>query len=172
MYKYHVKKRSRTRFTFRFLGGVIILISALQIVLFVMGYGRGYKIGNIFAFLLMLYGIYIFINSFRANAYDMDFEFNEDNFVVNTKWGKRTHKYGDVLDISQVIPENEMIYSILHITVDKKNYVIPFSYKKEVADTIYTYVNDRVIAEKLKDDIEEKDNLDNKEASEKTEGEA
>ena len=65
-----------------------------------------------------------------------------------------------------------MIYSILHITVDKKNYVIPFSYKKEVADTIYTYVNDRVIAEKLKDDIEEKENLDNKEASEKTEGEA
>ena len=43
---------------------------------------------------------------------------------------------------------------------------------REVADTIYTYVNDRVIAEKLKDDIEEKENLDNKEASEKTEGEA
>ena len=119
-----------------------------------MGYGRSYKIGNIIAFILMLYGIYIFINSFRANAYDMDFEFNDENFVVHTKWGDRTHKYGDVDDISHVIPENEMIYSILHISVDKKNYVIPFSYKKEVADTIYTYVNDRVIAEKLSENIE------------------
>jgi len=154
MYRYHVNKRGRTRFTFRFLGLVIILISALQVVLFVMGYGRSYKIGNIIAFILMLYGIYIFINSFRANAYDMDFEFNDENFVVHTKWGDRTHKYGDVDDISHVIPENEMIYSILHISVDKKNYVIPFSYKKEVADTIYTYVNDRVIAEKLSENIE------------------
>ncbi|SEP76592.1 hypothetical protein SAMN02910369_00577 [Lachnospiraceae bacterium NE2001] len=119
-----------------------------------MGYGRSYKIGNIIAFILMLYGIYIFVNSFRANAYDMDFEFNDENFVVHTKWGVRTHKYGDVDDISHVIPENENIYSLLHITVDKKNYVIPFSYKKEVADTIYTYVNDRVIAEKLSEDIE------------------
>jgi hypothetical protein len=56
-----------------------------------------------------------------------------------------------VNDVSHVIPENENLYSLIHISVKNKDYVLPFSYKKEVADKIYTYVNDRVIAKKLED---------------------
>ena len=149
MYNYHVRKRRRTRYTYRFAGIVIMMVCISQVVMFVMGYGHAYKIGTILAFGFALYGFYLFINSFRAGAYDIDYEFRDEDFIVHTKWGDRHYTYGDVNDISQVMPENENIYSLIHISVKRADYVLPFSYKKEVADKIYTYVNDRVMAEKL-----------------------
>ena len=154
MYNYHVKKKRRTRYTYRFVGFAIALVCISQVIMFFMGYGRSYKIGTFVAFAFMIYGIYLFISSFRAGAYDIDYEFRDEDFVVHTRWGVKTYSYSDVSDISQVIPENEMIYSLIHISVLKDDYVIPFSYKKDVADTIYTYINDRVTSSKLNEEIE------------------
>ncbi len=156
MINYHVKKKRSTRYTYRFVGASIALLCSSQVIMFFMGYGRSYKIGTMIAFVFTLYGLYLFFNSFRAGAYDIDYEFRDEDFVVHTKWGDRTYSYGDVDDISHVIPENEFLYSLIHISVKRKDYVLPFSYKKEVADKIYTYINDRVISQKL-DDMEKEE---------------
>jgi hypothetical protein len=151
MINYHVKKKRRTRYTYRFVGISIAFLCASQVVMFIMGYGRTHKIATILCFAFALYGLFLFVNSFRAGAYDADYEFRDEDFIVHTKWGDRHYTYGDVNDVSHVIPENENLYSLIHISVKNKDYVLPFSYKKEVADKIYTYVNDRVIAKKLED---------------------
>ena len=151
MINYHVRKKRRTRYTYRFVGISIAFLCSSQVVLYFMGYGHSHKFATILCFAFALYGLFLFFNSFRAGAYDTDYEFRDEDFVVHTKWGDRHYTYGDVNDISHVIPENENLYSLIHISVKNKDYVLPFSYKKEVADKIYTFVNDRVIAKKLED---------------------
>ena len=84
MYNYHVRKRRRTRYTYRFAGIVIMMVCISQVVMFVMGYGHAYKIGTILAFGFALYGFYLFINSFRAGAYDIDYEFRDDDLKMKT----------------------------------------------------------------------------------------
>ena len=143
MINYHVRKSKRTRFTYRFLGFVVMLVCSSQVIMFIMGYGQSHKLGTIFAFALLMYGIYLFINSFRAGAYDIDYEFRDTDFTVHTKYGDRVYQYTDITGLSHVIPENELIYSLIHINVGKKDYILPFSLKKEVADKIYNFLEER-----------------------------
>lgn len=177
---YHVKKSRRTRFTYRFVGISIFVLCGSQVVLFAMGYGQTHKIATFIAFAFALYGAYIFINSFRGSAYDIDYEFREKEFVVHTKYGDKTYTYEQITDLNQIIPENEFLYSIIQIYVGKKQYILPFSYKKEVADKIYAFLNERVttrtilsenlealIAESKKEQAEKKELEDkNKEVKE------
>lgn len=156
MLNYHVKKRKRTRYTLRIVGFVTILVCMSQIIAFIMGYGQGYKIGTFIAFILCLYGFYLFFNSFRSAAYDIDYEFNQDDFVIHTRYGDKRHTYDEIGDLNQIIPENDLFYSMIQITIGKKQYLLPFSYKKEVADKIYMFLNERVTTKTLELDIEEK----------------
>ena len=156
MLNYHVKKRKRTRYTLRIVGFVTVVVCLSQIIAFIMGYGRGYKIGTFIAFILCLYGFYLFFNSFRSAAYDIDYEFNQDDFVIHTRYGDKRHTYDEIGDLNQIIPENDLFYSMIQITIGKKQYLLPFSYKKEVADKIYMFLNERVTTKTLELDIEEK----------------
>ena len=155
MLNYHVRKNRRTRYTLRIVGFTTILVCMSQIVAFLMGYGRGYKIGTFIAFALCMYGFYLFFNSFRSGAYDIDYEFNHDYFIIHTKYGDRKHTYDEIGDLNQIIPENEALYSIIQITIGKKQYLLPFSYKKELADQIYTFLNERITSQTLGLDSEE-----------------
>ncbi|MCR5543365.1 MAG: hypothetical protein K6F55_04375 [Eubacterium sp.] len=149
MINYHVKKKRRTRYTFRFVGLAITVICMSQIVAFVIGYGQNHKFGTFIAGLFCLYGIYLFLNSFRSGAYDIDYEFRDADFVIHTRYGDKVHKYSDITDMNQVIPENEMVYSLIQIVIGKKQYILPFSYKKEVADKLYAFLNERVVTQTL-----------------------
>ena len=149
MLTYHVKKKKRTRYTYRFVALGILLVCGSQIVMFFMGYGRAHMFGNIIAFLFAAYAVYLFMSSFRNNAYDTDYEFQPDHFVVHAKHGDLKYRYSDITDLSQIIPENDVIYSIIHITVERKSFILPFSYKKELADKIYAFLNERMTSQKL-----------------------
>ncbi|MBR6403701.1 MAG: hypothetical protein IKS48_10000 [Eubacterium sp.] len=146
---YHVKKSRKTRYTYRFVGLAIVFVCVTQIVAFLMGYGHTHKIGTFFAFAFTMYGIYLFMNSFRSGAYDIDYEFKENEFIVHTKYGKKTYSYDQITDLNQIIPENELFYSIIQITVETKQFILPFSYKKEVADKIYAFLNERITTSTL-----------------------
>ena len=136
-----------------------------------MGYGG--RFAAILAGLFAIYGVYIFIYSFRASAYDMDFEFGEDDFTVKSVYGAKKYSYDEVTGLDQIIPENEMLYSIIHLNVGKKSFIIPFSYKKEVADQIYTYLNERVTTKTLEKNVEvEIKPADEEETEKKVEKEA
>ena len=120
-----------------------------------MGYGG--RVAAILAGLFAIYGLYIFIYSFRAGAYDMDYEFGEEEMTVKSRYGSKSYTYDQITGLDQIIPENELLYSIIHITIDKKDFIIPFSYKKEVADQIYTFLNERVTTKTLEKDVEKDD---------------
>lgn len=143
MINYHVKKSKRTRLTYRLLGIVVIIVCASQVVMFILGYGRSHKLGTILAFALLIYGIYLFINSFRPGAYNMDYEFRDTDFTVHTRYGDKVYKYSDITNLSHIIPENEILYSLIHITIGKTDYVLPFSLKKDVAEKIYNFLDER-----------------------------
>ena len=162
MINYHVKKKRRTRYTLRIVGFATVLVCMSQVFMFIMGYGRGYKISTFICMLLSIYGFYLFFNSFRSAAYDIDYEFNQDDFVIHTKYGDKRHTYDEIGDLNQIIPENEMYYSIIQITIGRKQYILPFSYKKEVADKIYSFLNERVTTKTLELDVEPASDEDSK----------
>ena len=56
-------------------------------------------------------------------------------------------------DVSLVVPENELLYSIILIRAGKKKYLIPFSYKKEACDAIYSHLMARVTVKDLEAEI-------------------
>ena len=110
MINYHVRKKRRTRYTYRFVGISIAFLCSSQVVLFFMGYGHSHKFATILCFAFALYGLFLFFNSFRAGAYDTDYEFRDEDFVVHTKWGDRHYTYGDVNDKKYV---KELIFDLL-----------------------------------------------------------
>ncbi len=164
MINYHVKKSKRTRFTYRFLGFVVILVCTSQVVMFIMGYGQNHKLGTIFAFALLLYGIYLFINSFRPGAYDMDYQFREEDFTVHTRYGDKVYQYSDITNLSHIIPENELLYSLIHISIGKTNYILPFSLKKDLASQLYSFLGKKTGLgdDSIISDAEERDNENDK----------
>ena len=137
------------------IGFTVTLVCLTQIAGFIMGYGG--RFAAILAGLFALYGIYIFGYSFRSAAYDMDYEFGEDEFTVKSIYGAKKYTYDEITGLDQIIPENEMIYSIIHVNVGKKSFIIPFSYKKNVADQIFKYLNERVTTKTLEKDVEKDD---------------
>jgi len=149
MLKYHVKKPRRRRYTYRIMGLVLMLVCGTEVVMLAMGYGRGHILGGIICILLLMYGFYLLAYSFKSTSYDIDYEFNEDKMIVHTHYGDKTYAYSEIDDVNQIIPENELIYSLIHITIGKTSYLLPFSYKKEVSDTIYKFLNERVTSQKL-----------------------
>ena len=148
-------------------GFTIVLVCLTQVAGFVMGYGG--RFAAILAGLFAIYGIYIFIYSFRASAYDMDYEFGEDEFTVKSVYGAKNYSYDEVTGLDQIIPENEMLYSIIHLNVGKKSFIIPFSYKKEVADQIFTFLNERITTKTLEKDVQASTGTSEKEESKEIE---
>jgi hypothetical protein len=154
MITYSVKKNKRTRYTFRLTGIFFILIPLIQFILFFRGYGRKHIIGMFLCLLIFIYGIYLIVHSFKKTSYDIQYEFRDEDFSVLSRKGETKYSYSQVDDISLIVPENEMVYSIIHLTAGKDDFVIPFSYKKEFCDRLYTYVNERVTAAKLEQEID------------------
>lgn len=140
MINYTVKKSKKTRISYRIAAAMIMLVPAMQISLYIYGYGRKRYLVLILCAMLFLYGIYLLIHTFRKTEYDITYHFGEDKITVDHRWGCDEYTYDQVTDVSQIIPEDERFYSIIHLTVGKEHYVIPFSYKKETADQIYEYL--------------------------------
>ena len=138
MVNYHIRKRKRTRYTFRLVGFAIAALCGSQVAMFFMGYGKNHKIGTFFAALFFLYGGYLFINSFKPRFYDTDYEFKENDFTVKMHRGEKTFAYSDITDLNMIIPQNENIYSIVQIVVGREQFLLPFTLKKAVADQIYS----------------------------------
>lgn len=155
MITYTVRKNKRTRFTFRLVGIFIMLVTLSQIILFILGYGRKHIFGTILCGILLIYGIYLMFHSFRKTAYDITYEFGDEELSIRHHRGKSVYTYDQVTDVSLVVPENEMIYSIIHLVIGKEDYVIPFSYKKEFCDKVYAFLNERVTAKQVQEETDD-----------------
>ena len=152
MITYTVKKNKQSRVSFRIAAAIIMLIPAMQIGLFIFGYGREHKIVLIVCIFLFLYGIYLLIHTFRKNQYDHIYTFDDEAMHVKHKYGEDTIPYSDIIDVNQIIPENENLYSIIQVKTEKEQYVIPFSFKKEMADKVYKTLLEHVTISALKEE--------------------
>ena len=145
--KYTVKKNRKNRTAFRLLGAICLLVGALQICMLIIGYGRERIIGNIICIFIMLYGAYLFFSTFKKQYYDITYYFNDNDITIEHKYGKTIYSYEDVNDVSVVVPDEEMLCYMLHLKIKNDNFVIPFTFKKDLCEKIYNHINSRISTE-------------------------
>ena len=153
MIRYHVKRNKKSRNTLRYLGVFLFVFGAFLLYLFFSGMAAKHVFGAIIGALIGLYGIYLFIHTFEEDKYDIDYEFGDTEMTVKHVRGETVYTYDQIDDVSLIIPENEMIYSLIFIRAGKK-YLIPFSYKKDACDQIYKHLTSRVTEKRLQEEIE------------------
>ncbi|GEM_PF-209612 len=153
MVRYTVKKRKKTRLTLRILGFFLAGFFGGMVALFFMGKYHGHYIALVFFMLLTLYGIALIAHTFSKTAYDITYEFDVDDFTIKSWRGEKTYPYNVIRDLNHIVPENENIYSIIHFYIGKENYLLPFSYRKELADQMYIFLNERVTSAILGEDL-------------------
>ena len=148
-YRYNVKRRARRRITYRILGIVMALLCLSPFIPFFMGYGKGHIVGLICCGIFALYGIYLFCYSFSNGMYDISFVFNENDFIVKNKKGENTHFYSEISKLDHIVPDNENVYSIIHMVLNGESIIIPFTLKKSTCDTLYSFLMEKVTIEDM-----------------------
>ncbi|MBQ9200371.1 MAG: hypothetical protein IJ141_09365 [Lachnospiraceae bacterium] len=143
-FTYDVQKRKANRISYRILGSIFMLISALQVVTLFKALSRHPMLTMIFAVMLFSYGLYLFAMSFRRQAYNITYKFSEDGMLVKHRYGETMYSFDDIEFITMVIPDDSLIYYILNIKAGRDIYTIPFTNKKEFCEKIYDFVNERI----------------------------
>lgn len=143
-YNYTVQKRKANRISYRILGVVFLAITILQFITLIRGYANHIAISTLFAFILGLYGTYLFLMSFRRQAFDISYRFDDSGMLVTHKYGETFYSYEDIEFITMVIPDESLIYYMLNIKAKKDVYTIPFTNKQEYCEKIYEFVNSKI----------------------------
>lgn len=143
-YTYAVQKRKSNRLTYRMLGIIFIVVAGLRLVTLLQGYGKYLVLTGIFVTLIGMYGIYLFIMSFRKQAYDITYRFDENGMKVTHRYGETNYTFDDIDFITMVIADENQIFYMLNIKAKKDVYTIPFTMKKDYAEAIYEFVNSRI----------------------------
>lgn len=153
MITYSVKKNKRTRMTFRLFGLFLVSFALLMVVPMIMGYEHHKVFTVIISILFGMYGIILIIHSYGKTSYDITYEFRQDDMLVKHRWGETVYRYEDFTDLSLITPDNPSVYSIINIRIGKESFIIPFSFKQEFCDKVYTFLNERMTVKMLEDDL-------------------
>ncbi|MDD6328870.1 MAG: hypothetical protein PUA62_10550 [Lachnospiraceae bacterium] len=143
-YTYTVPKRRANRVSYRILGGVFVAISVLQFVLLTTNHIKHMLLTFMFAFVLMVYGLYLITSSFRKQAFDITYRFDDKGMLVTHRYGAKQYSFDDIEFITMVIPDASLIYYMLNIKAGRDIYTIPFTMKKDYCEAIYEFVNNRI----------------------------
>ncbi len=143
-YTYKVAKRKANRLSYRILGIIFAIVTILQFYLLMRGYAKHPMITGMFMVFLGFYGVYLIRMSFRKQAFDMTYRFDEDGLKVTHRYGEIQYTFDDIEFVTMVIADENMIFYILNVKAGKDVYTIPFTNKKELCETIYEFVNSRI----------------------------
>lgn len=143
-YTYTVNKRKANRLSYRILGIIFLAVAILQGIILFKGYAKHIFITALFAFLLGWYGLYLTRMSFRKQAFNITYVFDEDGLLVKHRYGEKRYGFDVIEFITMVIPDASMIFYMLNIKAGRDVYTIPFTMKKELCETIYEFVNSRI----------------------------
>lgn len=152
-YTYTVNKRKSNRISYRVLGIIFLTVTVLQCIILFRGYANYVYITALFALVLGCYGIYLVRMSFRKQAFNITYVFNEEGLSVNHKYGDKKYTFDDIEFITMVIADQSMIFYVLNIKAGKDIYTIPFTMKRELCEKIYEFVNSRIKHEEDATDI-------------------
>ena len=143
-FTYDVKKRKANRISYRILGIIFTLIASLQCITLYKNLSKHPMLTMVFAVMLGTYGLYLFIMSFRRQAYDITYKFSEEGMLVKHRYGESMYTFDDIEFITMIIPDESLIYYILNIKAKKDIYTIPFTNKREFCEKLYDFVNERI----------------------------
>ena len=142
--RYHVKKNKMTRISYRMVGILFILVAVAQIFA-VMHMQKGSRVLlGMMAVFLIFYGGYLFKMSFRRQAYDMVYEFEEAGMVLHFHNGEEKVPYAEIEDIEIMAPDPNLPYRIIRIKIKGIHYVLPFADNIELCEKIFQYVYARM----------------------------
>lgn len=143
-YTYTVNKNKANRISYRILGSVFTVVTVLQCIVLFKGYAKHPMLTAIFVLLLGAYGIYMIRMSFRKQAFNITYVFDENGMTVKHRYGETLYTFDDIEFVTMVIADENMIFYMLNIKAKKDIYAIPFTMKKDLCETIYEFVNSRI----------------------------
>lgn len=142
--RYHVKKNKMTRISYRMVGVLFLLVAFAEIfAIFHMQRGGRILLGMMSVFLIF-YGGYLFKMSFRRQAYDMIYEFEEAGMTLHFHNGEEKVPYSGIEDIEIMAPDPNLPYRIVRIKIRGIQYVLPFPDNIELAEKVFQYVYARM----------------------------
>ena len=59
------------------------------------------------------------------------------------------HFYSEITKLDHIVPDNENVYSIIHMVLNGESIIIPFTLKKSTCDTLYSFLMEKVTIEEL-----------------------
>ena len=143
-FTYTVSKRKNNRITYRLIGILFLLVAGAQLFLTLNGYCKHKLLTALMLTFLGFYGIYLIRASFRKQAFDITYIFNEDGLTVKHHYGESIYSFDDIEFVTMVIADENMIFYVLNVKTTKDAYSIPFTMKGELCEKIYEFVNSRI----------------------------
>lgn len=143
-YTYAVQGNKSRRVGYRVIGGIFLVVAALQCVTLFKGYADRIVITAIFIAFCMFYGIYLVARTFKKQSFDITYKFSEEGMLVTHHYGETNYTFDDIEFITMVAADPEMLLCVLNIKAGKDIFNIPFTMKKEYCEKIYDFVNERI----------------------------
>ena len=132
-----VKKSRRNRIVMRSLAGIFIAVAVLRIIVVLTSHERSSIIITLLCAGCMMYGIILFCQTLKPQAYDITYVFGDKTMTLKMHKEDRTITYGEITDIGYVVPDPNMDYSIVQIYIGKEQYLIPFKEHTDVGKALY-----------------------------------
>lgn len=133
-----VKKSRANRIAMRFTAVVFLLVGGLSFYVLVSGKRQS---GRILFMILcagcLVYGIYLLLQTFKPQAYDITYVFGNTQFTLKLHNKERVYSYGDITNLSYVIPNENMDYGVVQLYIGKEQFVIPFMGNSNVGEALY-----------------------------------
>ncbi|MDE6433195.1 MAG: hypothetical protein K2L07_03060 [Lachnospiraceae bacterium] len=85
----------------------------------------------------LIYGIYLFAQTLKAQAYDITYVFGDTAMTLKLHRGERVYSYGDITQLFYVVPNENLDYGVVQIYIGKEQYVIPFMGNSNVGEALY-----------------------------------
>ncbi len=85
----------------------------------------------------MVYGIYLFAQTMKAQAYDITYVFGDTKMTLKLHRREKVYRYSDITELSYVVPNENMDYGVVQIHFGKEQYVIPFMGNRNVGEALY-----------------------------------
>lgn len=143
-YTYTVNKRKANRITYRLAGALCLLVAGAQLILTINGYGKHKMLTILLLTFLGFYGIYLLKASFRKQAFDITYIFNQEGLTVKHHYGETHYSFDDIEFVTMIIADESMIFYVLNVKTTNDAYSIPFTMKGELCEKIYEFVNSRI----------------------------
>lgn len=133
-----VKKSKANRIAMRLTAAIFLVVGALSFYALMSGKRQS---GRVLFMILcagcLVYGIYLFVQTVKAQAYDITYVFGDTKMTLKLHRGEKIYSYGDITQLSYVVPNENMDYGVVQIHIGKEQYVIPFMGNSNVGEALY-----------------------------------